>query len=126
MITQISYFMIAIAALGHLIIGALFYSPLLFGTIWSKEMNTMGNKPTFLNFAGEYLVGLILAYFLSIFMLSCSTFTYFQVALWAWLGFIVPVRISSIIWANQSVKAAAIDVSAIFISMLAMAIILNW
>ena len=96
----------------------LWYSPLMFGKLWAKEMNrSMDQKPTPKVLCGALLVALFVS-----FGLACMTthlhihstmkgamFGFFT-ALW----FMVPVVFSNVLWAGKPCKVFLID-SAFFL-----------
>jgi hypothetical protein len=131
---------IAAAALSTIVIGFLWYGP-LFGTAWLKEM---GVSPDFkpdpallkrsmcLMIAGAILTAVALACGIEI----CRPSTWqtgddaapavyaVSAALFAWVGFYVPMLLGGVAWENRSWKWFRINAGFHFASLLAMGMIL--
>ncbi len=102
---------IAIAVLVQFVLGALWYSPLLFGKWWMIIMEaTKLSKEELQNmqkqmgpFYGLQLVMTVIFTMVLATMirsLSTSGFSPYHVAGLVWIGFIVPTQIAGVIWGN--------------------------
>jgi hypothetical protein len=126
-----NYIAIVLAALTNVIIGALWYSPALFGKTWQKEMgykkkdmNKMKKK------AGQgyfwmTISSLVMAYVLGHFltMFKVATFSAAaQLAFWLWLGFIATVTLGGVLWEGRSCKLYCLNASYWLVSLCAMSI----
>ena len=121
-----------VSAIASFILGALWYSPLLFGNFWLKEsgMTTekmaaakqKGMKKLYLfNFISTFITAWAVAY-----IVSNQTF-YLADALplmfICWLGFIAATSFGSVIWEGKSVKYFSINVGYHLVSIVLMTVI---
>ena len=113
----------------NIILGMLWYSPLLLGTLWAKshKFNMRELKPSPLHYAGSVLVSLITASVLAILI------TQFQITTWKggmvfglylWLGLIVTTHFSGVIWAQKPLRVYFIDTTYLLISIVMMSTLL--
>lgn len=101
--------LLAILAVGivNMVVGSLWYGP-LFGKKW---MQLSGHNPQHKSMTKSYMLGfmgaLIMGYVMS-YLIGLSGASSFmsgaQVGFWAWLGFIVPVEMGSVLWDGKSWK----------------------
>ncbi|MFZ1720458.1 MAG: DUF1761 domain-containing protein [Candidatus Moraniibacteriota bacterium] len=110
---EIHYTLIIAATVAQFILGALWYSPLLFGKWWmqimemaqlSKEEQKNMQKAMAPFYIVQILLTLlstfVLAMFVQYLQMANVGFHAYGVAGWIWLGFIAPTQIASVIWAN--------------------------
>lgn len=112
LITDISYFSVLIAGIVGMVIGALWYSPLLFGNLWialmgftEKDITAAKNKNMTLQYALQFVALLVVAYVLSLLIASLGINTIpavFQLAFWLWLGFQATLELSAVLWGGKS------------------------
>src|SRR5574343_23259 len=104
--TQIIF--IVIAAITQFILGAVWYSPLLFGNRWmqimeathfSKEELQKMQKAMGPFYALQFLLTLFSTFAL-VNLAAVTPFSLYHIAFWVWLGFIVPTQIAGVIWGN--------------------------
>ena len=118
---DVNYLAVLISAVISMIIGSLWYSPLLFGNAWVKagriskkaiekaKARRMG-KYYIIAFIGSLLMAFILAHFVQ--YVAANNFTEgMQTGFWLWSGFIVPVLLGSVLWENKHVKYYLINVT---------------
>lgn len=102
-----------VASLLQFVLGALWYSPLLFGKTWMKIMGMNHMDKSELQAMQKsmmpfYLLQFVLTviYTFAIYMILAALIqagfqvSPFFVSGWIWLGIVVPVQIGSVIWAN--------------------------
>lgn len=100
--------LIVVATLVQFVLGALWYSPLLFGKIWMQIMEvTQMSKEQMQKMQKEMMPFYALQFFLTLFstfslvnLAVYTPFSLYHVAFWIWLGFIVPTQIAGVIWGN--------------------------
>lgn len=111
--TEVNYGLVLLATLAQFILGALWYSPLLFGKWWMQIMESDKiPKEEIQKMQKEmgpfYLLQLLITLFMTFsfanFMVYASNLSIYHTAWWIWIGFMVPVQISSVIWANTKKK----------------------
>lgn len=106
---HINYLLIFGATIAQFVLGALWYSPILFGKMWMVIMECTNLPPEELKrmqkeMAPFYGLQLLLTFFttfsLATLMPYISVFSIYHVAFWIWIGFIAPVQIGAVVWAN--------------------------
>ncbi len=106
---EVNYTLIILATLAQFILGALWYSPLMFGKWWMEIMECTSMKPDELKkmqkeMAPFYGLQLFLTFFTTTSFANLfpyiSGLSIYHVAFWIWLGFIAPILIAAVVWAN--------------------------
>lgn len=140
---EINYLAVLVAAIAANIIGGLWYSPVLFGNTWMKlmgwdpsnkvQMESM-KKTTGKSYAINFVASIVMAYVLAhvvtmgIAYLNGSTGNIsaaLQGAFWSWLGFVVPVALSAVLWENKPWKLFLLNVGYYLVSLAIMGTILS-
>ncbi len=111
---DINYLAVLVSAVVSIILGSLWYSPLLFGKVWmrlagknAKEMNKAKKRGMGKLYLVAFIASLVMAYVLAHFIkyLTATSFTDGMLAgFWLWLGFIAAVQIGIVIWDNKPFK----------------------
>lgn len=105
----VSYTLIAIATIAQFVLGALWYSPLLFGKWWmeimecthiSQEELKKMQKAMMPFYALQLFLTFVTTVSFANLMPYIATFSIYYVGFWLWIGFIVPTQIASVVWAN--------------------------
>lgn len=120
------------AAIAAMIIGLLWYSPMLFGTKWMKlsRVDPKASKDTSAMWSamlGMFVGSLIMAYILAnvLILMSITTVSLALIAaLWLWLGFIVVPFSSAVLFERRPVALFFINIGNYLVTLLAMAAIL--
>lgn len=121
----INYWAVAVCTVFNIILGGLWYSPVLFGTTWVKLMgldfNKMKNDPTVQKNAQKgYIISTVCHLIMTIIMAhiiqytdaSGSWFDGLKIGFLCWLGFTLPTMLPNHIFSknNFSVLLAAINI----------------
>ena len=120
MSVSISLVPVLVASLLSFILGWIWYSPLLFGNVWMKEMgmkkpdkmdakmkSKMMNSMCF-GFLFTLLTSYVFAHFL--YYMDVNTFNgVAQLSVWLWLGFMLPVIMTGYLWENKTLLLVAIS-----------------
>lgn len=109
---ETNYTLIIVASLVQFILGALWYSPLLFGKVWMQIMEvTEMSKEQMQKMQKAMGPFYILQFFLTLFstfalvnLAAVTPFSLYHIAFWVWLGFIVPTQIGGVIWGSTKKK----------------------
>jgi hypothetical protein len=114
---ELNYTLITAAAIVQFILGALWYSPLIFGKWWmqimdmshmSKEELAQMEKEMIPFYALQFVTTLIttfcLANVLAFGLMANPDYSVYGAAFWTWFGFIAMTQISSVIWGNTKKK----------------------
>lgn len=128
----LNYAAILVAGLVNMALGALWYSPLLFGNIWMKAMkmnkNDMKNcKGMGLRYALAFLMGLLTVYILAHYVsyMGASTASAgAETAFWPWLGFMLPILAGTVLWDGKKFTVFAINAAHYLVAMLMAGVIL--
>lgn len=122
---EVNYLAVAVMAVVVYVLGALWYSPMLFGTAWmkytgTKESDMEGSNMPLLYFFG-FLGTLVMVYVLAYFIDFAGATTWqegFEPAFWLWLGFTATVHWSQWVWSNKSFNLFLINGGHTLVSML--------
>jgi hypothetical protein len=119
---SINYLAILAASIGAMVVGFLWYSPILFGKQWAKlkgyteeylktEQKKMGKL-----YGLSFLATLLMAYMLSHVMVLSNAFygygmlqTGLTSAFFMWLGFVMPIQLTSQLFGEKKWKLFCID-----------------
>ncbi len=110
---DINFKLVLLATIVQFALGALWYSPAMFGKWWmqimevtnlsKEEMKAMQKK-----MAPFYLLQLLLTLLMTVSFAALVPllliFNVFHIAFWIWLGFLVPVQVGTVIWGNTKKK----------------------
>ena len=130
----INYWAVLLSAFAAMIIGSLWYSPMLFGGIWMKlsgikmknarkaKKKGMG-KAYFLAFIGALIMACVLAHFLK-YVGATGIGDALQLASWIWLGFIAPIQLGIVLWEGKPVKLYLINTLYYLVVFIVMSIVL--
>ncbi|MBI2085465.1 MAG: DUF1761 domain-containing protein [Candidatus Aenigmarchaeota archaeon] len=127
---------IVVSAIASMIIGMIWYSPMLFGKSWMNEMKMNAkkmlsmkksggiNKAYMLSFAGSLLTAYVLGYFVN--LLGANTaMGGAAVGFWAWLGFVVTTNSSGVLYEGKSAKSYYIGAAHQLVNMMVMGAIVG-
>jgi hypothetical protein len=119
----VNYLAILAAGVASMVVGFLWYSPLLFGNIWSKEMGFKIKSKAQLKkmqkeagplYLGTFIGHLIMAYVALHLLVYLRVSTLEQAllfAFWVWLGFIATTQASANLFSKKNLKLFLIDSS---------------
>ena len=106
---QINYLAVLATAVVNILLGMLWYSPILFGNIWMKAI---GKTKEELGGAGvgyvfTIITALITAVVLALFIGYAQADTILkgiQTGFWIWLGFVATTTLAGVLWEGQPLK----------------------
>jgi len=97
-------------------IGALWYSPVLFGNKWMALMGlkkeSMPKEGMGKSYAAGFVATLVMSYVLALFILATEMAGWTGgafVGFWVWLGFVATVTFGSILWENKPFSLFALN-----------------
>jgi hypothetical protein len=123
------------AAVASMVLGALWYSPLLFGNAWMKasgmtkkdlekaKAKGMG-KSYFLSFIGAVVTAYVLAFVIRLAQVN-SVGGGVKIGVLIWIGFVVPMMLGSVLWENKSKSFYFINVFYQFVNLILMSVIVT-
>lgn len=132
----INYWAVLVAGIASMVVGSLWYSPLLFGNAWMRlsglsaerlaELKAKGMGKTYaLGFLTSLIMAYVLAHFVGIWDAS-GVAGAFQLAFWIWLGFIATKSLGSVLWEGKPYRLYFLNISHDLISIFVMALILTF
>ena len=104
---EINYLAVLVAAVINMVVGAIWYSPVLFAKDWSKltgrKANEMGDGSTsyVITFAGALLQAYILTHFVS-YSGAVTAVEGAMTGFWLWLGFVAVVSAVHLVFEGRS------------------------
>jgi hypothetical protein len=108
---MVNYIAVLVASVAAYILGALWYSPVLFGKQWMKLMKLtpkdlekakvkgMG-KSYFLGFIGAFVMAWVVAYFVGLLGIT-NALAGLVLGFWLWLGFVAVTTLDGVLWAGM-------------------------
>lgn len=128
---NVNWLAIIAAAVINMILGAVWYSPILFGNHWMKltgvTKKTMRKGSTAPMYLGSFLTAIIMSFVLGQFLIMSNATVVadaLRVALWAWVGFIAPYGLTNMMFQNKPPQLFLIDSGYYLVSLLLMAVVL--
>jgi hypothetical protein len=112
--SEINLWAVLVSAIVSMVIGSIWYGP-LFGKPfmkamgmdqWSPEKQALMKKKMGVTYALQFLASLVMFYVLAYFILGMNDLTLkgsLLVAFWAWLGFVVPVKLGEALWGGKMI-----------------------
>lgn len=136
-VVEVNYLAVLVAAIAYIVIGFVWYSDVLFGKLYRKEMGVKeGMKPgkdfmTKMMALGS-LSALIMAYVLShniafsgAYLGASGLWLGLMTGFWLWLGYQVIIFVNGYLYEGKSVKLTVLNASYLLIAMLVMGIIIS-
>ncbi len=126
----INWMAVVVATAAAMIIGAVWYSKLLFGKIWQKKVNLSdkdmreGALPAYL---GMLVLALLTAFVLAHFVSYAQATTVWEgmvTGFWVWLGFVLPVLAGKVLFERRGKKLFLISAGNQLLALLVMGAIL--
>ncbi len=130
---DINYLAVLVAALASYVLGALWYSPVLFGKLWMKLSNLdpknmdAAKKHMVRGYVLGFVAALVMSYILAHWVDYAEATTIsggLQAGFWAWLGFVATVTLGSVLWENKPFKLYLLNNAYNLVSLLLMGALL--
>lgn len=135
---QVNYLAVFLAAVASMVIGFIWYSPMVAGKQWMKlsghtaDSLKKAQKEIGKLYGLSFVVALITAYVLSHVMTMAQTTlgydrftTGLTSAFWMWLGFVMPVQLTDQIFGAKKWMLLAINTGYQLVALLAMGVVLG-
>lgn len=130
---SINYWMVLVAGVIGMALGALWYSPILFGRVWMRlsgfteeQMKVMKEKGMIKSYVLNFLTILVMAFVLIHFVAFWDVKDLeggLQLAFWTWLGFVATVMLNSVLWEGKSFKLYLINAGYQLVAMILMVMV---
>ncbi len=128
---SINYLAVVAGAISNMVLGAIWYSPRVFGTTWmrmtGKRMEDMAGANVGRSYLISFIGALVMAWVLSMFVdfakattIGTGAFTGF----WVWLGFIATVGLAGVTFGGQSWGLYALNMGYQLVAIVVMGAIL--
>lgn len=132
---EVNYLAVLVAGIASMVVGFIWYSPVLFGNAWTKasgrtaesmkeEKNKLGKIYTI-----SFILSLITAYVLTHVMAFSVNYYHYSLlstgvtsAIWMWLGFVMPVQATDVLFGGKNFTLFAINTGYQLASLLAMGV----
>ena len=134
---HINLFAVLVAAISTMVVGFLWYSPLLFVKPWMREMGYDPNDKARMEemkksagpaYGGSFVASLVSAFVLALFLhwLRAESLDFgVAVGFHVWLGFVATVQLTGVLFMKQSMKLFAINTGYQLVCYLVMSAILT-
>jgi len=135
---EVNYVAVLLAGVASMVVGFLWYSPILFAKPWMKLMGytakSMGETQQKMakSYSLSFLLSLVMAYVLSHVMTFSSSYLHYApvasgltTAFWMWLGFVMPVQATDVLFGGKSGKLFAINTGYQLVSLLVMGVVIG-
>ena len=128
---------VLVAAISTMVVGFLWYSPMLFAKAWVREMGYDMNDKAKMEemkksagpaYAGSFVASLVSAFVLALFLHWTRAENWqfgMLVGLHVWLGFVATVQLTGVLFMKQSMKLFAINTGYQLVCYLVMGAILG-
>lgn len=130
----VSFWPIVAAGIASVLIGWVWYHPRVFGSAWMRlanvtpEMAERGKKMMPLHALIGLCASMFIAYVMNYVGIAFQIYDWvgavFDLALWCWLGFVVPTMLGQVLWEQRPFKLYLINAFFWLVSFVAMALIL--
>ena len=131
---SVNYFAVLAATVASMIIGALWYSPVLFGNVWmrlsgknkkdiDKSKQKGIGKSYLIAFFGSFVMVYVLAHFIA-YVGADDIASGIQLGFWVWMGFIATVALGTVLWDGKPIKLYLINVFYQLVSLVVSGVIL--
>lgn len=104
---EINYIVVLIVAVVNYVIGAIWYSPALFGPRWmlavGKSEQDLKRTNMGVAYAGAFISAVMMAYVLALFIGFAQAKTILSgagIGLWAWVGFVAAPKLSNYLFSS--------------------------
>lgn len=138
MVVDINFVGVLVAAVASMVVGFLWYSPILFAKPWMKLMGYSGKnmksmqKGMGMQYGMSFVSAILTAFVLSLVMNMSKSFfhfdslsTGFTAAAMVWVGFVAPVQLTDVLFAKKQWQLFYINTGYQLASLLVMGVVLS-
>lgn len=133
---EVNFLAVLASAVLSMVIGFLWYSPILFAKPWMKLSGLTPEKMKALKsqmpkiYGTSFIASLVLAFVLANLLSLTNTVTLMEaltLGFWVWLGFVATTMLNSVLYEGKPVKLYLINTGYYLVLILAMAaLLINW
>ena len=121
---DLNYFAIVVAAIIYVVIGAIWYSPAVFGKLWMKlakcDPESCKGKNMVWSWLGCCVTALITAWGLAVLIRNMAYTDFIRggyIGILAWAGFVMTTQFSAVLWGKKHIGEWLIHASCALISL---------
>ena len=135
---EVNYLAVLLAGIAAMVVGFVWYGPMLFAKEWMKLMghtaeSMKGAKDEMAKtYSISFVLALVTAYVLAHVMFLSQNFfqnpmltTGLMTAFWMWLGFVMPVQVTDVLFGGKKWKLFAINTGYQLVTLLVMGVIIG-
>ncbi|MBI2020639.1 DUF1761 domain-containing protein [Candidatus Daviesbacteria bacterium] len=129
---QVNIAAVLVSGVASMAIGYIWYSKAVFGNKWIKLIGyggeKMDNSQMMKTYSIMFLVSLIMAYILAIFIHYAGAYSLVlgaKTGLWAWIGFVVPTTLANQLFSKKPLELYGIEVGHHLVNLLVIGAILG-
>lgn len=122
---HINYYAVIVAAILNMVVGAVWYGPMLFAKQWMavnninpEEMKNVNPAPMYAQSIVVTIVSYVVLAMAISFTGAVSLTSGMSIAFWLWLGFIAPVQYTANLFSSKKVLAFFLDTGYQLVTML--------
>jgi hypothetical protein len=125
---EVNYLAVLVGGIITMALGAFWYSPAGFGTLWQKLSGVTDEKIAQAKqggmgklYAANFVAALVMAFVLAHVVVAFEATTVpqgMQAGFWIWLGFIATTMLGTVLWDGKPFKLYAINAGYYFVSLL--------
>ncbi len=125
---------VVVASIASMLVGALWYSPLMFGTTWkrlmelpekkAKELKKRSSSSYSFAFLSSLVASLVL-YFAISSLGAAGVAQGMAVGFWVWLGFVATTQLGAVLWEGKPFELYALNATYSLVSFVVMGAILG-
>lgn len=133
---QVNVLAVLVSAAAGMALGALWYSPLLFGNVWMrlsgmtpKQLAAAKKQGMAAAYGVTFLGVLVMAFVLAMLLAATGAETVADGALlafWLWLGFLATTMVGSVLWEEKPFTLYLLNIAHYLAVLMVMAGILRW
>ncbi len=123
---SVNLFAVVVAAAASMLLGGLWYSPILFGKTWMKLARITSAKGAIRGYIMGFFSALIMSYVLAHFIDYTQATTIsagLATGFWLWLGFIATVSLGTILWESKPFMLYVLNNAYNLLALILMAVI---
>ncbi len=127
---ELNFVAVVVAAVVNYLVGLVWYHPHVFGGMWGREVEqkkACESTPT--HYFWGVVLSLLFAAGIGHFILHTGATNYhegFLVAIYAWLGFVIPLVFNGCVWCNKPANVGFVKAGRYLVGLLAMSAVFIW
>lgn len=135
--SEINLLAVLVTGVAAMIVGGLWYSPVLFGNLWMKlsgitkeQIEEAKKKGMAVSYLANFIGALVMSYILAAFIVNLNLQTITEalfISFLIWLGFFVTIALHAVLWEGKSLKLFWLNIAYLLVMILVSGVILvSW